>query len=109
MTNPRVPRGLGAAGKKLWRATTDEFELADHELSVLLEACRTVDNLQQLDEIVSREGVTNTSPQGVRAHPALVEARQQRVTLAKLWASLKFPADDVPASPSARGRGSRRS
>ena len=34
------------------------------------------------------------SPQGLRAHPALVEARQQRVTLAKLVASLRIPLDE---------------
>ena len=42
----------------------------------------------------SDEGVTNVSPQGVRAHPALVEARQQRVTLAKLVASLRIPVEE---------------
>ncbi|WP_275777917.1 hypothetical protein [Paenarthrobacter sp. Y-19] len=34
----------------------------------------------------------------MRAHPALVEARQQRVTLAKLVASLRIPMDDDQAA-----------
>lgn len=91
---PRAPRGLKAGGKRLWRAVTDEFELAEHELSVLLQASRTVDALDELERIVIAEGVTHDSPQGVRAHPALVEARQQRITLAKLVASLRIPLDD---------------
>lgn len=92
--NHRTPPGLKAGGKKLWKAVTDEFELGEHELSVLLEASRTVDALDALEKIVRSEGVTHVSPQGVRAHPALVEARQQRVTLAKLVASLRIPLDD---------------
>ncbi|MGB3772871.1 MAG: hypothetical protein WBA00_17170 [Rhodococcus sp. (in: high G+C Gram-positive bacteria)] len=39
----------------------------------------------------------NESPQGVRAHPALVELRQQRLAFTKLVAALAIPADAVPA------------
>lgn len=90
----KTPTGLKAGGRKLWRSVTDDYELGEHELSILLEAARTVDSLDELQRIVRDEGVTNTSPQGVRAHPALVEARQQRVTLAKLVASLRIPLED---------------
>jgi len=47
-----------------------------------------------LDAIVRREGVIVSSPQGEKAHPALVEARQQRVVLARLLASLRIPIDE---------------
>jgi len=90
----KTPSGLKAGGRKLWRSVTDDYELGEHELSILLEAGRTVDALDALQKIIANEGVTNVSPQGVRAHPALVEARQQRVTLAKLLASLRIPLDD---------------
>lgn len=92
---PRTPNGLKAAGKKLWAAVVDDFELGEHELVVLLEACRTVDSLAALETIITADGVTDRSPQGVRAHPALVEARQQRLVLAKLVASLRIPTDDA--------------
>ena len=95
--NQRVPAGLKAGGRKLWRSVTADFELGEHELSILLEASRTVDALDELEKIVREEGVTNVSPQGVRAHPALVEARQQRVTLAKLVASLRIPLEEEEA------------
>lgn len=91
----KTPPGLKPAGRKLWRSVADEYELGEHELSILLEASRTVDALDSLDTIIRAEGVTHISPQGVRAHPALVEARQQRVTLAKLVASLRIPLEDT--------------
>jgi len=90
----RCPAGLKAGGRRLWRTVTTRFELGEHELVVLVETCRTVDALQQLEDAVARDGVLQQSPQGMRAHPALVEARQQRVTLAKLVASLRIPLDD---------------
>lgn len=95
MATPKTPPGLKPGGRRLWRTVTEDYELAEHELAILLEAARTVDALQELESIITAEGVTNVSPQGVRAHPALVEARQQRVTLAKLVASLRIPLDDV--------------
>lgn len=98
MATSKTPPGLQAGGKRLWREITGEYELAQHELVVLLEAARTVDALQALEDIVTTDGVTHDSPQGVRAHPALVEARQQRVTLAKLVASLRIPLDEGEAA-----------
>lgn len=78
----------------MWKSVTDDYELGQHELTILLEASRTVDALEKLETIVREEGVTTVTPQGVRAHPALVELRQQRVTLAKLIASLRIPLED---------------
>lgn len=38
-------------------------------------------------------GALIDSPNGPRAHPAAVEARQQRITLARLFAALRRPTD----------------
>ncbi|GIF16210.1 hypothetical protein [Actinoplanes teichomyceticus] len=35
-----------------------------------------------------------SSPQGLKAHPAAVEARQQRIALARLMVALRMPAGD---------------
>lgn len=46
-----------------------------------------------------------TSPQGLKAHPALPELRQQRIALARLLAALGLPTgveDDVPKSQQRR-------
>ncbi|WP_199182261.1 hypothetical protein [Cryobacterium sp. M91] len=46
------------------------------------------------------------SSQGSRLHPAIAEARQQRLTLARLLVSLGIPAlegYDLPASRGVRG------
>jgi P27 family predicted phage terminase small subunit len=96
-----APRGLRPAGRRLWKAVTGEFDLDDHEAALLLQACRTVDNLDQLQAILDENGLIADSSQGIRVHPALVEARQQRLALAKLLAALGLPGgvvDDAQAS-----------
>ncbi len=88
----RVPAGLRGPGRRLWSSVIGDFELDEHERALLLEACRTVDQLDLLDAAVLRDGPVVASPQGERAHPALVEARAQRITLARLVAVLRLPA-----------------
>ncbi len=75
------------------------FELDEHELALLREAVRTASQLDALDAEVRAAGVLLDG----KAHPALVEARQQRIVLARLVASLRLPEDDAGVRPQRRG------
>lgn len=89
----RAPDGLRAPGRRLWDQVSGGFELDEHERALLVEAVRTVDLLAQLDVAVRRDGPLVPSEKGgMRAHPAAVEARQQRIALARLLAALRLPA-----------------
>ncbi|GAB3349942.1 hypothetical protein GCM10027300_13440 [Modestobacter lapidis] len=85
------PEGVGAEALALWSSVVDVFDLEQHERALLVEAVRTVDLLAKLDAEVRRDGVMVESPQGMKAHPAATEARQQRITLARLLAALRLP------------------
>ncbi len=103
-TGNRPPAGLRAPGRALWRAIVTDYVLSRHELVLLLQACRTVDLLDALEAEVRSEGAIVESPQGRRANPAAVEARQQRIVLARLLTALRIPADGstvdrTPARP----------
>jgi hypothetical protein len=90
----------------LWQSTVAEFELEEHELVLLREACRTADAVDALQAAVDGEGVLNVSPQGVRAHPALVELRAQRICFARLVAQLGLPTgEEDPDAQSAPAAG----
>jgi hypothetical protein len=67
-----------------------KYDLEEHELALLREAVRTVDDLDVLAAVVAKEGVTL----GQRVHPALIEARQLRIALARLLGVLRLPAGD---------------
>ena len=84
---------MGAAGRRLWSSVVDVYDLEEHERALLVEAVRTVDLLADLDAAVRKEGALVASPLGgMKAHPAAVEARQQRICLARLLAALRLPA-----------------
>ena len=92
-----TPRGVRTAGKRLWTAVSCDFELDPPELELLAEACRTLDLIAQLRAEAAESGLVIAPSQGVRVHPAVVEARQQRLALAKLLSALGLPkglADD---------------
>ena len=100
---PTAPAGLGAAGRKLWRSVTEEFEGAEHETAILEEACRTRDLVATLRDQIETDGLMLTSSQGMRLHPAVAEVRQQRLTLARLLATLDVPSLDEDQLPPSRG------
>ncbi|MFI7168182.1 terminase [Rhodococcoides fascians] len=102
MASKKTPAGLNAAGAKLWKSVVDEYELDEHESALLLEAARTVDQLNLLQDAVTAEGVVIESPQGAKAHPALVEARQQRITLARIISALRLPDEETGKKPQQR-------
>lgn len=92
---PKPPMPLKAGGRRLWRSVLTRFALAEHEKVMLLECCRTIDDLVA---IAAADGVVIESPQGRKAHPALTEARQQRLVLTRLLRMLGIPDDaDEPA------------
>lgn len=97
MTIAKPPAGTKAGGRRLWRSVLVEYELEEHELALLREACRAVDLLDDLAALVAKEGLTTTGPHGSKVHPAAVEARQQRIALARVLAALRLPAGDEDA------------
>ena len=104
----RVPPGLKASGRGLWQSVVKVFELEEHELVLLREACRTADAVDALQAAVDNDGVLNVSSQGVRAHPGLVELRGQRIVLARLVAQLGLPTGEQEDSEKPVGRRQQR-
>lgn len=94
---------FGPSGAALWDELTDLVEFDVHELALLTEACRVRDRLDDLDAVIRDEGVTLVSPQGVKAHPALVESRAQEVVFTRLLASLRIPDEGATLRPQRRG------
>lgn len=89
------PKGTGPSGRALWNDVLGKYELEEHELALLREAVRSVDQLDKLHAIVENDGLIISGPNDVpRMHPAAVEARQLRIALARVIAALRLPADD---------------
>ncbi|MCI4674779.1 terminase [Candidatus Mycolicibacterium alkanivorans] len=91
---PAPPSGTGPSGRALWNDVLGKYILENHELLLLKEMVRTVDLLDKLHAIVQREGLMVEGPHGSKPHPAVVEARQSKIALARLGAALRLPAGD---------------
>ena len=90
---------LGPAAKRFLDDALARFEVdSEAENALLLEAARTIDNLEALDAAIAEDGVMVDG----KPNPALVEARLQRVTLARLVAALRLP-DSEGQRPQHRG------
>ena len=96
-STPKPPRGTSAAGAKFWRETLEAYDLEPHEYLLLTQVVGTIDAIEALAEVARVEGAVVDSPQGTKASPALVELRQQRVTLGRLLAMLRLPSTDAEA------------
>jgi hypothetical protein len=104
VATPEPPESLRDSGKTLWIDVQSRYELEYHEELLLLEMCRTADQLDVLTALVERDGVQTKTG---RIHPAAIEARQLRIAFARLAAALRLPAGDE-ADPAANRRPQRR-
>jgi hypothetical protein len=83
------------------------WELDARELHLLERACRCADDLAALEAVVDTDGATVKGSRGQTVvHPALSEARQLRLTQARLLGSLELadPAERSATPAQARAR-----
>lgn len=90
-----TPSSRGAIFKA---SVIGRYELQDHEVVLLDEIARTMDDLDALAAHVESAGHTIAG----RVNPSLVEARQMRIALARLVAALRLPEDDEENVPQRR-------
>jgi hypothetical protein len=89
----RVPAGLHKPGKALWRRITSEFDLQNDpdKAELLFEACKTADQIAELDEAAAEAPLTVKGSMGQPViSPFISEARVQRGLLAQLLARMNF-------------------
>lgn len=104
MARTAAPAGLGTSGRRLWTATTKEYELSEHELSILESAARELDIIDRLEKGLKDASLIVSGSMGQpTANPLLGEVRQHRTTAASLIKALKLPESDE-STPAQRSR-----
>lgn len=94
-------------GQRLQGAVLAACELEPHEQALLTEATRTADLCGALQNVLDDEGLMVPTRTGTRVHPAAVELRAQRITLARLLVALRIPTD-ADGEPIDHSRSQRR-
>ena len=107
MTIPRPPKGCGPAGRRLWNAVQQDFDLGEHERALLTALCRQADRLDQLEELIANEGLIVTGHGTTKMHPAVIEARNTAIAVARIAAALRLPAGEEDENPAQRRAGVR--
>ena len=79
---------LKLAGRRLWDSVLADFELDEHERSLLLQTCQTLDIIDDLQQTITTLGVDVAARE-------LTEIRQQRLAYARLLAALRLPSGSV--------------
>jgi hypothetical protein len=105
---PKVPRGLKARGKHVWRELHGEysFDEAPEKRMIAEEACRTADVCDRLQAVVDDAEdlrVKGSNGQPV-AMPEVAELRQYRALFVSLLKALTLPDDDDVLTRSELGR-----
>ena len=108
---PRMPAGLAAGGRRLWREIIDVYEFDPAETRVLVDLCRQADLVDELAAAVAADGVMVPTADGTgkKLNTAVTELRQARLAVARLAAVLKLPelADDDERPRQQRREGAR--
>lgn len=106
MAVPRTPKGLGAAGRALWRSIhaglPAALELDERQKAVLRLACDEVDQAARLDAQVAADGLMVIGSAGQpRVHPAVAEARSARAAAARVLGQLHLSTEEHPPKSAA--------
>lgn len=114
----RMPSGLGAAGRTVWRAVVDDltavgdddatWELDGRERLILENAARQADLNAKLEAVIEEDGIVVAGSTGQRRlNAAATELRQGRVAVGKLLGELALPGEDgrVATARQKRARG----
>ena len=99
--NP-APKGITGAGLELWNQLHDRLEFTMTEHQITIELCRTVSLCELLDSELNVTGPVVDGQRGLRMNPIAAELRQQRLTAARLTASLNIPPVDDAVRPRQR-------
>ena len=99
MTAKQLPKGLGTAGKALFRSLAAVYEFDERETTLLATCARQADDVAALEELIARDGLIVAGSNGQpRLNAAVSEVRQGRIALAKLLDTLALP-DETSGKP----------
>lgn len=96
---PDPPDALGEGGRALWRDVIGPWELRPDETRLLHAACRTLDEIERMQDVLAEADPVVTGSKGqVRPHPLIAEVRAHRLALRQLLGSLGIEWPDAPGA-----------
>ncbi len=93
---PKPPKHLSSASKRWFRSVVDEWEMSPTDVKVLVLACQALDRAEAARQTLATEGefYRDEIKDVIRAHPAVLVARDMTTLAARLIKDLRL---DMPA------------
>jgi hypothetical protein len=107
---PRAPKGLQTAGKRFWREMNQTYEFDVDRLVILEQACRELDLIERLQDIVSEaDSLRTRGSQGQEVSiPEVGAVKEHRSLLNTLIKSLDLPSEDADNGKMTRSEAGRK-
>jgi hypothetical protein len=104
-----TPDGLGESGSRLWGKVVADWDLDPSDFELLLQACRTADELDRLGKALEgAEPFVKGSTGQTKIHPGFEELRRHRAILATLLGKLDISdAEEPEQTPEQKWRSDR--
>jgi P27 family predicted phage terminase small subunit len=97
---PRAPAGLGSSGKRFWKRIVEAYELEEHHLALLQQACKCLDDLDEAGKALQEQGRYFLDKyEQWKEHPAAGDARQLRGLFQRLVRELGLDLNDTESRP----------
>jgi len=90
----RPPVGLGKRGRAMWADITETYRLDPAEVALLVELCRSIDEIDALSAALAEGPLMVTGSTGQpRPNPLLDQLREHRKVADRLAAALALPIE----------------
>src|SRR6266702_4929511 len=89
MSLPKPPQGAGPAGRRLWRAVQQDFEVSGADEEILRQAVTIADEIEALRPMITLGPFIKDKDGQPKPNPASVQHRHLSIVLARLLAAIQ--------------------
>jgi phage terminase small subunit len=97
---PRAPAGLGSSGKAFWKKIVADYELEQHHLALLKQACKCLDDMDAAEAALKDQGRYFLDKfEQWKEHPAAKDAKQLRGLFQRLVREIGLDVQPAESRP----------
>lgn len=92
MDQIKIPRHLSKQSKAFFKQITEDFELENHHIALLEQACVMLSRAAEARQLIASQGLTLQTKTGLRTNPAVKIESEAMVVFARLMREIGLDA-----------------